>query len=125
MMMMVAVSAVCIFTSVAHADDDCEDAGKLGVMLGQIDRQCAGYRLTDAGRMVMIKMAAKTAPLGGETCAAKGKVAMLQQMGTLFPKVGVAAASGNTMTFNRALCGAIANYLGMLGGEPMIERISN
>lgn len=109
-------------TVAAMSDDDCEDAGKLGMMLGQIDRQCSGYRLTIAGRQVMINMAAKVVPLGGEACAAKGEVAMLEQMGLLYPKVGIAAASGDTVAFNRTLCDAIANYLTMLGDPALAEK---
>ena len=123
----VAVAALCACGSQAVADD-CEDVGKLGTMLGQIDRQCSGYRLTRVGRRVMIGMAARSAPLGGEVCAAKGKVAMLQQLGQLYPKLGELAASGDTAGFNRSLCDAIATYLETVansGGHPVLVERSN
>lgn len=117
---------ICAFQSLpAHADDDCDDVGKLGMMLGQIDKQCASYQLTTAGRKVMLYMAARTVDLGGEACTAKGKVAMPQQLGELFPNLEVLAASGDTLEFNRGLCDAIAKYLNMVTSQgnqtPMVE----
>ncbi len=61
----IAVACFSVFVSPSFADDDCEDAGKLGVMLGHIDMQCPGYRLTAAGRRVMLHMADKVQPLAG------------------------------------------------------------
>ena len=114
---------VCVVApTLSKADDDCEDAGKLGVMLGQIDNQCAKYELTAAGRHVMVKMAEKVLPLGGEQCAEKGKVAMLQQMSELNPHLDTIAASANQKALNAALCNAIANYLALLG-DPKTVRL--
>lgn len=106
----------------AAADDDCEDAGKLGAMLGQIDQQCPDYRLTPAGKRVMMRMATKVTANGGDVCIAKGKIAMLEQLGTLFPQVEVAAATGNSELFSMALCDAIAKYLDKLD-DRLTERI--
>lgn len=115
--LVIALCAVLLLGSQDVTADECEDVGKLGMMLGQMDKQCEKYRLTDAGRKVMLTMAAKAVPLGGEMCAAKGKVAMLQQLSVLFPSLDKAAASGNAKTFNRALCEALAQYLEIVDGD--------
>lgn len=117
------VSAM-IFTSSFAVADDCEDAGRIGMMLGQIDRQCGKYRLTDKGRSVMLNMAARSAALGGEMCAAKGKAAMLREFNEMFPDLRRVAASGNVAAFNHRLCDLIATYLsavGLHGGASLIE----
>lgn len=114
-------SAILIAPATAIADDDCTDAGKLGVMLGQIDSQCDRYELTASGRVAMVNFARMIAPLGGETCAAKGKVAMMQQLSELSPPLNKAAASGDQRRFNGALCDAIASYLRNLG-DPLMVR---
>jgi len=115
-------AAMLIATSPARGDD-CEDVGRMGVMLGQIDRQCPKHRLTDAGRRVMIDMAARAAMLGGERCATKGRSAMLRELAVFAPKLDELAASGNGEAFNRGLCDAIASYLAIvtMGTAPIVE----
>ena len=105
----------------AYADDDCVDTGRLGAMLGQIDQQCTRYSLTDDGRRVMIDLAAKAQPLGGEKCAEAGKIAMLQDLAS--PKLTKLAAKGDQAAFTAGLCDAIADYLKLIeNGRPLFKR---
>lgn len=116
-----ALASTILIAAPAIADDDCTDMGKLGAMLGQIDAQCERYELTASGRVAMVNFAKMIAPLGGEACAEKGKVAMMQQLSELSPPLNKAAASGNQKRFNGALCDAIASYLKMLGNPLMVR----
>jgi hypothetical protein len=107
----------------AHAND-CTDFGKLGTMLGQIERQCPGYRLTPVGYRMMLVFASKIEALGGEACAAKGKIAMLQDM-EAYPRVGMAAASGDATDFNLALCDGIFRQLSKLEAAKLAEKTTD
>lgn len=42
---------------------ECVDYARMGTMLGQMDRQCPGIRLTEAGRKVVLDMAKKQRPV--------------------------------------------------------------
>lgn len=113
--------AAIVIASPAHAEDDCVDAGRIGAMLGQIDQQCTRYSLTDDGRRVMVNLAAKVQPLGGEKCAEAGKAAMLQDLAS--PALSKLAAKGDTAAFSAGLCDAIASYLKVIeDGRPLFKR---
>ncbi len=117
------VLVTAMWVAIPASADDCEDVGKLGFMLGQIEQQCERYRLTPGGHSVLVKMAAKAAALGPEKCAAKGKAAMLQQMSELFPNLTSLAATNDARAFNQQLCDAVARYLGMISppGRPLVD----
>jgi hypothetical protein len=103
-------------------EDECTGYGRMGTMLGQVDQQCKSYKLTDEGRAAMIRMASLIAPLGGEKCAAKGKVAMLQDLSESFPRLKKAAETSNVKLFSRELCDSIALWLTAVARGKLVQR---
>jgi hypothetical protein len=120
----VALLIALIVSSLARADD-CEDAGRMGTMLAQIDKRCPDYRLTPRGHELMTEMAVRVMALGGESCAAKGKTALLRELREMYPALG-AAASKSAEAFNTALCSSIFSYLSKVGAvaktAPLVEK---
>ena len=120
---------VLIFVSARSAnanDDACNNLGRIGSMLGQLHSQCPGYKLTGEGNRVRLDMAARLVPLGAERCLTKGKAAMLRELAEMYPLLDVAARSKNQLRFRKALCAAIASYLGTLAiatnPQPLFEK---
>ncbi len=105
---------------------DCEDAGRMGSMLGYIDKQCPGWQLTEKGREVMVAMAARVLSLGGDICVAQGKAEMLRDMALYNSALGKLAEAGDQEKFTDGLCVAISKYLTIVVSQgsrsPLVEK---
>lgn len=83
------------FVTGARADNGaCENLGRIGTMLRQIDSHCPGYGLTAEGQKLRLTMTARIVPIGGEACTEKGKAAMLRDLGEINPAIEAAAHGG-------------------------------
>ena len=103
--------------TVAHADtDQCHTAGRMTVMLSQIDRQCSHYQLSDAGRAVHAYSAAAAvanAPAGDKNaCISHGRVALLRDMNT--KSMTRLVSEGDDRQFQLLFCEEIATHLAQM-----------
>ncbi|WP_072375145.1 hypothetical protein [Hyphomicrobium sp. NDB2Meth4] len=86
--------------------DACTGDGKVGFMLGQIQNQCGGFRLTERGSSALLRIAGDVGRRG-DACINQAKVAALSELGREYPEITEAAEAGDQDLLTRKLCAAI------------------
>jgi hypothetical protein len=79
-MLLLAATAELLATQPVHAEDNCEDVGRLSFMLAMVSQNDCNHRLTAYGRRVSLNMTRKMNELGGMSCWDKGKVAVEKEL---------------------------------------------
>jgi hypothetical protein len=115
---------LCCFVAVAGAAlspgaaiaDDCMSAGRMSVMLVQIDQHCHRYQLSADGQKVKVATllnASKLAPGGkGDACVVKARPGVLDEFATR--TMARLVLEGDDEQFQAMLCEEIVTYLGQL-----------
>jgi hypothetical protein len=113
-------AALMCVAHIAQAES-CEDVGKLGFVLTEIDSNCPGYKLSKQGRRDYESVLNRLIALGGKTCADAGRTKFLKDtiQDERIKKLGLA---GDEDGLAGALCDAYAIYLVNIGKSALIDQ---
>jgi hypothetical protein len=113
---------------VAHAESDCETAGKLTNWLATIQKSCTHHQLTSIGKQLLVEASATAMRNGGAQCILQSKKSAYQDIanygGTKFAEI---AASGDKDRHFAAYCETVGLTLNTLsamrgGGKVVLDK---